>query len=59
LEVYFQIKDVVNDVKKISFARLNMGGHVLVGWESHVETIRHEDLLEITSWNEFKNLLRD
>ena len=36
-----------------------MGGHALVWWESHVEIIRHEHLLKISSWNEFKNLLGD
>jgi len=59
LEVYFQIQGVVIDVDKISFNRLNMGGHALVWWESHVETLSHEHLLEVSSWDEFKKLSRD
>jgi len=59
LKVYFQIYGVVNDVDKISFSRLNMSGHALVWWESHVETLNHEHFYEISSWNEFKELLRD
>ena len=59
LEVYFQIHDVVNDVYKISFTRLKMSGHALVWWENYVETYRDEHLSEISSWNAFKDLLRD
>lgn len=59
LEVYFQIHGVVNDVDKISFVRLNMSEHALVWWEIHVETLNHEYLSEISSLNEFKELLRD
>lgn len=36
-----------------------MDGHTLVWWEIHVETLIHEHLLEVSSWNEFKELLRD
>ena len=59
MEVYFQIHSVVNDVDKIYFARLKMSGHALVWWEIHVENLNYEHLLEISSWNEFKELLRD
>jgi len=59
LEVYFQIQVVVNDVYKISFSRLNMGGNAFVWWESHVETLSHEHLSKVSSWVDFKNLLRD
>jgi len=59
LKVYFQIHYVVNDVDKISFARLKMSGPALLWWESYVETLDHEHLSEISSWNEFKELLRD
>jgi len=48
LEVYIQIYGVVNDVDKISFARVKMSGHDLVWWESHVENLNHEHLLEIS-----------
>jgi len=59
LKVYFQIHGVVNDVDKISFSKLNMSGHALVWWESHLETLNHEHLSKISSWNGFKELLRD
>ena len=59
LEVYFQIHGVVSDVNKIYFARLKMSGHALVWWEIHLETLNHEHLSKISSWNEFKELLRD
>lgn len=59
LEVYFQIHGIVNDVDKISFARLNMSGHALVWWQSYVDTYKDEHLSEISSWNVFKELLRD
>jgi len=59
LEVYFQIHGIVNDVDKIPFAGLKMSGHALVWWESYVETYRDEHLYEISSWNKFKDLLRD
>jgi len=36
-----------------------MGGHALVWWENHVETLIHEHLSKVSSWVKFKNLLRD
>ena len=59
LKVYFQMHGVVNDVDIIYFARINMGWYALVWWESYVETLSHEHLSEVSSWIEFKNLLRD
>jgi len=36
-----------------------MGAYALVWWESHVETLSYEHLSDVSSWVEFKNLLRD
>jgi len=49
LDFYFEIHGIVNDVDKISFARLKISEHALVWWETHVETLIHEYLLEVSS----------
>ena len=36
-----------------------MSGHALVWWGSYVEIDRDEHFFEISSWNAFKELLRD
>jgi len=50
---------VLNDVQKISFAIPKMGDHDLVWWESHVDSLTHENLSPIFSWDEFKKLLKE
>ena len=58
LEVYFNIHGITEE-QKISFARLKMGGHPLVWWESYVETLRLSKEELISSWEDFKRLLRE
>lgn len=50
---------MVNGVQTISFERLKMGGHGLVWWEIHLESLKHDNQPPITPWDAFKNLLID
>ena len=56
LEIYFNFHHIY-EKKNISFSRLNLEGHDLTWWESHIETLRMEGDPLVTKWEDLKTLI--
>lgn len=54
LEVYFQVQGVEEDSTRIPFIRLNLSGNVLIWWETHFDSLKHETLQHVSSCKDFK-----
>jgi hypothetical protein len=58
LEVYFSIHHILDEVKNISFSRLNLEGHALAWLEIHMETLILEGDPLLIRWEDFKNIIK-
>lgn len=53
------MQSIFGDPIKITFTSFKLGGHTLISWEDHSDSLTHENIHFISSCEDFNNVFKD